>query len=357
MATLFLRRHALFGKRTACAACLTFFLFATTGGTFAEKFGRLPYVITAQDRARADALYQEAFAAFQAGDYPKALNSMDQAERLKPDQPDGWNLRGMVHLKQRTYEQARAAFARAAALDPTLWAAQFNLAETSFQQKDYPRARKGFERLLAQTDRFKQGSRWELIEYKAFLCCLLAGDLAGANERLAKLPANGAATPARLYAEAALAYRNKKGVGAPQAVAAAQGKFSPQVNGLFADSLVQAGWATPAPIPALLAASPDLSPGMTLATSPAPGMSAPISPYYVVDPKVEAAAAEPLPLPDAGVHPIVGKLNPALPTEPTRVTNGVEKVPPARAVAVQNTPAPQPTPDVELEHKDLLLTE
>lgn len=343
--------------RTSCAFYLAFFLVVTADGVLAENPVRRPYVVTVQDRARADALYQEAFAAFQAGDYSKTLKAMDQAERLKPDQPDGWNLRGMVCLKQKDYEKARTAFARAVALDPALWAAQFNLVETAFQQKDYPRARKGFERLLAQTDRFKQSSRWELIEYKAFLCCLLGGDLAGANEKFAKLPATGAATPAKLYAEAALAYRNKKGAGVPQIIATAQGKFPPPVNDLFADSLVQAGWEAPALAPALLAASPDLPPGVVLATSPAPGMSAPAAPYYVVDPKVEAAAAEPLPLPDAGVHPIVGKLNPALVTEPTRIANTATKSPPTQVIAVQNTPAPQPTPDVELEHKDLLMIE
>ena len=86
-------------------------------------------------------------------------------------------------------------------------------------------------------------------------------------------------------------------------------------------------------------------------------MSAPAAPYYVVDPKVEAAAAEPLPLPDSGVHPIVGKLNPALSADPTRIANAASKAPPIPVIAVRNTPPPQPTPDVELEHKDLLLIE
>ena len=323
-------------------------------------------MVSAQDRAKADTAYQAGFAAYQAGDYPQALSLIEEADRFKPDQPDGWNLRGMVQLKLKNYGKARECFVRAVALDPALWAAQFNLAEASFQEKKYAQAGKTFDRLLAQTDRFKQGNRWELVQYKAFLCLLLGGNPQGAEARLARLPAKGAATPARLYAEAARAYQAKKPAAAQQSVNAAQAAFSAQINGLFAESLVQNGWQAPAPAPGTVGGAPtmlaagdsSLPPGVILATSPAPGMSAAPAPYYTVDPKVEAAAAEPLPLPDAGVHPIIGKLKPALPSDPTRaVTPQNSQTASAPVVAVQNTPPAEPTPDVELEHRDLLLIE
>lgn len=318
-------------------------------------------MVSAKDQAQADQFYQQGFAAYQAGDYPQALSLIEQADRLKPDQPDGWNLRGMVFLHQKAYDKAQTAFARAVALDPSLWAAQFNLVEASFQQKNYPRAQKGFERLLAQTDRFKSGNRWELVQYKVFLCSLLQGNEADAERRLAKLPATKGATPARFYADAALAFRQKKTDAAQKFVAAAQAAYPVQTNELFADSLVQAGWQSPVVTPAMLAANPAfpggnaaLPPGVTLATS-IPGQSPP--PFYPIDPKVEAAAAEPLPLPDAGTHPIVGKITPALQTQPGNFSSVVAKKEPVSAVAVQNSPAPQATPDVELEHRDLLLAE
>ena len=340
-------------------------LFCTSLCASGQPIGKIGYVVSAKERAQADALVQQGFAAYQAGNYPQALNLLEQADRLKPDQADCWNLRGMVFLHQKAYDKAQNTFARAIALDPNLWAAQFNLAETSFQQKNYPRARKSFEDLLAQTDRFKNGSRWELVQYKAFLCCLLQGNVAEANRKLAKLPTTGGTTPAHLYAEAALAYQGKKAPAAQKLVAAAQTAFPAGVNEVFADSLVQEGWQTPPPVPSMLAvnvppSAPGLLPnglpaGVTLATDIPGGRDN--HPYYVVDPKVEAAAAEPLPLPDAGVHPIVGKLAPALLTSPSNAPKQEAKAAPAPLIAVQATTVPEPTPDVELEHRGLLLGE
>lgn len=318
---------------------------------------KLGHIITTKDRAQADTEYQEAFAAFQTGDYPRTLSLIEHADQLKPDQPDGWNLRGMTLLRMKEYAKAQAAFARATALDPELWAARFNLAETAFQQKDYARGRKEFERLLAQTNRFKEANRWELVQYKIFMCCLLQGNAKEAEQKLAKLPKAGSATPARLYADAAVDYLAKRTVAAQKSVAAAQTAFPAPVNGLFADAIVQAGWQT-APVAATmlpmanpaLVGNTNLPTGVVLATS-IPGQSPP--PYYVVDPKLEAAVAEPLPLPDAGIKPIVGKLSPAarlLPTD-TPIT------PAASVVAAGAKSSPDPTPDLELEHRDLLLVD
>ena len=145
------------------------------------------YVISAKDKARASDLSQQAYTTFQAGDYTQALNLLAQADQLRPDQPDSWNLRGVILLKEKAYDKAQAAFARAIELDPDLWAAQFNLAEVAFQRRDYTRARAGFERLLTQTDRFKEASKWELVQYKAYVSCLLMGDDQAAAKKIAKL--------------------------------------------------------------------------------------------------------------------------------------------------------------------------
>ena len=363
MTTIFSRVRRLFGPKVFGAVNAAILGFGCADAALAQHLPKLGYVISAKDRAQADTLVQQALAEYQTGDYPQALSLLEQANQLKPDQSDCWNLRGMIFLRQKAYDKAQAAFARAVALDPDLWAAQFNLAETTFQQKDYARARKDFENLLAQTDRFKHANRWELVQYKAFLCCLLQGNTPEANRRLAKLPATGGATPARLYAEAAIAYQSKKAPAAEKLVSTAQSSFSVPVNALFVDSLVQEGWQAPPPpsmpTAALAANTPPAAPGVlpnglplgvTLATD-IPGEKN--HPYYVVDPKVEAAAAEPLPLPDAGTRPIVGKITPALQTSPASVSN---KVPPKVLIAAQ-APPPEPTPDVELEHRGLLLDE
>ena len=292
-----------------------------------------------KDRAQGDTLYQQAFAAYQAADYTQALSLIEQADTLKPDQPDGWNLRGMVYLKQNAFDKAESAFGRAVSLDPKLWAAQFNLAEAPFQGKDYARARTRFERLVDQTDRFKEPKQWELVQYKAFMSCLLMGDNAAAVKRLAKLPAKGGATPAYLYAQASLAFSHKDEAGARKSLTAAQGTFSPLLNDLFSNALVEAGWQSPLPPPTLAANIPLLAPATT-GSMPADNHT-PI----VIDPKLEASAAEPLPVADGGVHPVMAKLGPT----PVRATTKTVATSPTLPLS------PTPAPAAEPDHRGLLL--
>ena len=305
------------------------------------------YVISARDRAQAAALSQQAYAAFQAGEYPQALDLLTQSDHLKPDQPDGWNLRGMVYLEEKVFDHAQAAFARAAALDPALWAAQFNLAEVSFQRKDYARARASFERLLSQTDRFKEKNKWELVQYKTCLCCLLLGDDQGAAKKLSKLPATGGATPAFLYAQAAVAFRGKNPAQAQKSLAAAQTAFPPALNDLFSDSLVQAGWEAPSvPLPALAANVLPPPPGSgTNAPLPGSGVHADVR----IDPQLQADSAGPLPVADAPTRPVLAQITPALRNAP--------KTRNAPAVAGAAPAAPQPVAKTDLENSGLLLDE
>ena len=254
-------------------------------------------LFSTKSRAEGDAVYKSAFAAYDAGDLVRANDLLDQAEKLKPDQADGWNLRGAVYLKQGAYAKAEAAFSRAVALDPNLWAAQFNYAEVAFRSKNYPLARARFDRLGTQTDRFKQKNQWELVQYKAFIASLMANDEPGAQKRLAKLPATGGATPAYAYAQAALAYRHKDALGAEKSLSGAQTAYNATLNNLFSESLEAVGWR-----------SANLLPAATLASAtPLPASNGPAGlsrPTYVIDPKLEAAAADPLPAPDSATVPV-----------------------------------------------------
>ena len=364
MTTLFSKFNGLFERYVGGIPWGIALIFCVVPGAFGQRTVKLGYVVSAKDRAQADALIQQGFAAYQASEYPQALSLLStRPTSLKPDQSRQLESARHAILLQakRRLTRRKTAFARAVALDPNLWAAQFNLAETAFQQKDYARARKGFDNLLAQTDRFKDGHRWELVQYKAVLSSLLGGNAAEASRRLAKLPATGGATPAHLYAEAALDYQNKKPGEAQKLIASAQATFPAATNDLFVDSLVQVGWQAAPPPPGVLLANnapapgAGLPPGVTLATDIPAGQGA--HPYYVVDPKVEAAAAEPLPLPDAGVHPIVGKLAPALQTSPGSAVKVASKPTAAPLITAQAPPSPEPTPDVEPEHRGLLLGE
>ena len=337
---IFMRSNPLLGSHRlgrpllAGLAALVF-LCATALPVRAGRF------FSAKERAQGDTLYQQAFAAYQAGDYPQAQDLIQKADALKPDQPDGWNLRGMVYLKQNAFDKAEAAFSRAVSLDPKLWAAQFNLAETPFQGKDYARARVRFEKLVDQTDHFKEPKEWELVQYKAYLSCLLMGDNAAAAKKLAKLPATGGVTPAYLYAQASLAFSRKDAAAARKSLAAAQGAFSPLLNDMFSNSLVEAGWQSPLLTPTLAVNLPN-------DVLPASGaMPSENRTPIVIDPRLEASVADPLPAGDTAVRPMAAKINP---TAAPRSAGRPVTTPPVPPL----TPAPSPVAESS-EHRGLLL--
>ncbi len=288
-------------------------------------------IFSGKARAEGDALYKAAFAAYDTGDFPRAQELLNQAEKLKPDQADGWNLRGAVFLKQKLFGQAEAAFKRASALDPNLWAAQFNYAEAAFRGKNYPASRARFDHLVDQTNRFKEKNQWELAQYKAVLCSLMLNDDAGAQKRLAKLPAVGAVTPALSYAQAAVAFHRRDETTAQKALSVARTTYSPNLNNLFSDALETLGWqaASVPPGVALATATPPMPPSV----SP----SGPVRPAYVIDPRLEAAAAEPLPVaePVPSASATSRKMIPVINASPSDAL-----LEPSGAVKAVATPAP-----------------
>ncbi len=192
-------------------------------------------------RAGAEGMVQQAFASYEQGNYPLALEQLDAAEKARPGIADASNLRGAILLKQGQFDLAKQAFRRAVNLDPSLWAAKFNVAEVPFRKKDYVGARKAFEDLSIQTDRYKMEVEWELVQYKIVVCSLLAGDEANAKSRFGRLRQNGA-SPAFLYAQAAFAFAKKDTTTANKFLGLADSSGRPNTRAIFSDTLVRAGW-------------------------------------------------------------------------------------------------------------------
>ena len=354
------------GKQAQCRTALVwralFLLLLLCPGTAATAFPG--FGNPARDHAQGDALYQQAYAAYHEGDYPLAQRLAEQADKLKPNQADGWNLRGVVLLKQKSYDQAEAAFAHSLTCDPDFWAAEFNLAEVPYQRKDYARARTRFENLLAQTNRFKDNRKWEMVLYKTFLSYLFSGDEAGARKKLAKLTAAPGTNPVLVYAEAAVAFHRKDAAGAQKMLAAAQGKFPQETNDLFSEPLVQAGWITVLPpVPAMPPGAAGLLPtgGSAAALGASNGVLATPGGVYndhqpvVIDPKLEAAAAEPLPVQDGAIKPVLTKVSGTrmIATPAPAATAKPQPAETPKVAAAQ--PSVPPLPDPSLEHAGLLL--
>ena len=277
-------------------------------------------------------LVQQAYAAHESGNGAQALALLDQADKVRANIADSANLRGAIHLRQGAFELAEAAFRRAVACDPKLWAARFNLAEVPFRQKDYARARTRFDALLTQTNRFKEQNQWELVQYKAVLCSILLGDDAGAQKRIARLPEGTAAvTPARLCALAAVALARKDNATARQLLAESQhGKYSANTLNVFISALELSGWVNPSPLM-----------NATLATAGMGGNRALVGPGSLLPVGASSSAAS---RPMANL-PIFPGAEPELPVAdrstpaPTRPLDLYPSSNPAPAA-----PAPAPTP-------------
>jgi tetratricopeptide (TPR) repeat protein len=195
----------------------------------------------APTKSELEDMYNKAFRAFDANNFPEALKELDAIDARQPDLAASKNLRGVVLMRQGAYDKAEAALLEAARIDPKFWNARFNLAEIPFLKKDWPDARNRFQRLLSssESDLAKEAS--QLIQYKILLTYLLEGNENMVDSILAKLELS-ADTPAVDYVKAAVALQQKNQKEAKDWITAAEKSFSPQLNKLFAESLYEVGW-------------------------------------------------------------------------------------------------------------------
>ncbi|MEN3369431.1 MAG: hypothetical protein V7609_1574 [Verrucomicrobiota bacterium] len=195
----------------------------------------------APTKAELESMYDKAFREFNASNYAQALKQLDAIDARQPDLAESQNLRGVILMRQAQYDPAEAALQKALATDPKFWNAKFNLAEIPFLRKDWAEARKRFEALLQGNASELQGEAAQLIQYKILLTYLLEGKENMVDSILAKFELSPD-TPAVHYSNAAVALQHKNEKEAKDLLLAAEKKFSPQLNKLFAESLYEVGW-------------------------------------------------------------------------------------------------------------------
>lgn len=195
----------------------------------------------APTKAELDSMYDKAFREFSAANYEQALKELDAIDARQPDLAESQNLRGVILMRQAKYDEAEAALQKALATDPKFWNARFNLAEIPFLRKEWSEARKRFEGLLQGGTSELQGEAAQLIQYKILLTYLLEGKENMVDSILAKFELTPD-TPAVSYSNAAIAFQHKNEKEAKDLIAAAEKKFSPQLNKLFAESFYEIGW-------------------------------------------------------------------------------------------------------------------
>ncbi len=192
-------------------------------------------------KAVARSKFEQSQQALRQRDFATALKLIDEADKADPNQPATLNLRGEILMQQQQFDQAEAAFKKAAKLDPKLREAQYNLAQIPFKKKDYAKAQERFEALYKRTPGGDKNQAAELIKFKIYMTLLLEGKETRAHSMMEEFQFTGD-TPALYYAQAAWEYQHNNSEKAADWTSSANKIYSPALNSVFADAFYDVGW-------------------------------------------------------------------------------------------------------------------
>ena len=217
-------------------------------------------------KATARAKFEQAQQALRQRDLATALKLADEADQADPNQAATINLRGEILMQQEQFDQAEAAFKKAAKLDPKLREAQYNLAQIPFKKKEYAKARDRFETLYQRTPGGDKNQAAELIKFKVYMTLLLEGKESRAHAMMDEFQFTGD-TPALYYAQAAWEFQHNNPEKAADWTASANKIYSSALNSVFADAFYDVGWlqrpaAAAMPTPAFDTAQAEGSPAV-----------------------------------------------------------------------------------------------
>jgi Flp pilus assembly protein TadD len=228
-----------------------------------EARASLPLTTAAERAEKGKALarskFEQAQQALRQRDFAAAGKLIDEADEAEPNQPATLNLRGEILMEQKEFDQAEAAFKKAAKLDPKFREARYNLAQIPFKKKDYAKARERFEALFEQTPGGDKNQAAELMKFKIYMTLLLEGKESRAHAMMEQFQFTGD-TPALYYAQAAWEFKHNNPEKAADWTASAEKIYSAALNSVFSDAFYDVGWVqrpevAAAPAPALDTAS------------------------------------------------------------------------------------------------------
>ncbi len=196
---------------------------------------------TEKTKAFARSKFEQSQQAFRQRDFVAALKLVDEADKLDPNQAATLNLRGEILMQQGQFDNAEAAFKKAAKLDPKLRDAQYNLAQIPFKKKEYAKARDRFETLYKRIPGGEKNQAAELIKFKIYMALLMDGKESRAHSMMEEFQFTGD-TPALYYAQAAWEYKHNNAQKAEDWTNSANKIYSPALNGVFADAFYDVGW-------------------------------------------------------------------------------------------------------------------
>lgn len=139
--------------------------------------------------------------------YTDALEKLEAAEKLAPQVPDIYALRGDIYLapRRRDFDLALPQFEKAAELQPDSPLPKFNLAEFHFVKHDFETALKSFTQITTDYPKLPMVIR-HLVHYKRALCELKLSHRKEAEVIIADNFTFMDDTPAYYFSKAALAF-------------------------------------------------------------------------------------------------------------------------------------------------------
>jgi tetratricopeptide (TPR) repeat protein len=247
-------------------------------------------------KALAHSKFEQAQQALRQRDFGTAAKLVDEADQTDPNQPTTLNLRGEILMEQKQFDEAEAAFKRAAKLNPKFREAQYNLAQIPFKKKDYAKARERFEALFERTPGGDKNQAAQLIKFKIYMTLLLEGKESRAQATMEQFQFTGD-TPALYYAQAAWEFKHNNPEKAADWTASAKRIYSPALNSVFADAFYDVGWVQSSEIAAASESAFDAATVMTTQTEASPAIEpSPIPDTLVAASKqVKESNVEPFP--------------------------------------------------------------
>src|SRR5436309_956115 len=205
----------------------------------------LPLMTAAERAEKTKAMsrsrFEQAQQALRQRDFVAARKLIDEADQAEPNQAATLNLRGEILMEQKEFEEAEAAFKKAAKVDPKFREAQYNLAQIPFKKKDYAKARERFEALYKQTPGGDKNQAAQILKFKIYMTLLLEGKESRAQKMMEQFQFTGD-TPALYYAQAAWEFQHNNPNKATDWVASAKKIYSPALNNLFTDAFYDLDW-------------------------------------------------------------------------------------------------------------------
>jgi Tfp pilus assembly protein PilF len=191
----------------------------------------------AQDKAY-DAAIKKATQALGAGNLAEADKQVDVAAKLEPASAQTANLRGVIAVQRKEYEDAASRFTEAIAADEKFYPAKLNLADVLLLQRKWADARTRYEELQ------RVDPKSELLQFKIVVADVLDDRQFQAIQLINDMTFPGT-TPAYYFARAAVLLKQSQEKEAQQYLTNARKYYDEQQCAYYMRFLQQNGLAKP----------------------------------------------------------------------------------------------------------------